>query len=402
MPDFLERILSLFFKEDEYRELIKKYQFYLNSTPEPKVSSLKFSNGKKQKIVEVNRSWIDFSITFAKNNLPQKKFVEFLFYLGESAVSIGELNAAQDVYLMLKQISEKNAAFENIAAYSMLALGDIYSRQALWQMSEDYIFKANKLFSKQKDLKGCARCENLLGTIYGDKGNILRAKNHFEKSLSFLNPTKDIGLIGMLEMNLGILCNIQNNYDLAYTYFQRAVLKFEKLNDFRRIAELKHNLGMMFSHKGEYQMAIKEFDAGILICLNKGLKPILVLSYLSKAFVYIQLNDYSLARAYADNSLKLSFLINDRLSIADNYKIKGIIERNLNNYQDAEDYLLTSLRLNTELDNIMNIAESAFELTLLYNEIGKTKKAKVYQKMALDNFKAMDAVEMIKKAQEAL
>lgn len=399
MFDFLERILSIFFKEDEYRELINMHLAQMSGA---KVSSLNDINGGKQKIVDVNRSCIDLSITFAKNNLPQKKFIEFLLYLGENTISVGELDAAQDVYLMLKQLSENDAKLENIAAYSMLALGDIYSRQALWQISENYIFKANKLFSKQKDLKGSARCENLLGTMYGDKGNISRAKIHFEKSLSFLNPKKDVGLIGMLEMNLGILCNIQNNYDLAYTYFQRAVLKFEKLNDFRRIAELKHNLGMMFSHKGEYQLAIKEFDAGILICLNKGLKPILVLSYLSKAFVYIQLKDYSLARAYADNSLELSFKINDRLSIADLYKIKGIIERNLNNYRDAEDYLLTSLRLNTELDNIMNIAESAFELSLLYIEINKTKKAKAYQKMALDNFKLMNAVEMIKKVEDAL
>ena len=69
----------------------------------------------------------------------------------------------------------------------------------------------------KKDNRGIAVCENFMGTIYGERGNIKKAKDHFEMSLSLLNPAKDKSLFGMLEINLGIINNIQGNYDEAFT-----------------------------------------------------------------------------------------------------------------------------------------------------------------------------------------
>ncbi|RPI66169.1 MAG: tetratricopeptide repeat protein, partial [Ignavibacteriales bacterium] len=165
------------------------------------------------------------------------RFIEFLLHIGEFSVSQGEFETALHIYERVLKESIEDKDFESFSAYAYLSKGDLYSRQADWENSISYISKASELFEKQRDLKGLARSENLLGTIYGDKGDINQAQYHFEQSLSYLDPKKDETMIGMLEINLGILNNIQGNYDIALSYYQRALIKFEQIQDMRRIAE---------------------------------------------------------------------------------------------------------------------------------------------------------------------
>ena len=216
----------------------------------------------------------------------------------------------------------------------------------------------------------------MLGSMYGDIGSIKKAKECFENSLSFLNPQTDIALIGMIETNIGILNSIRGDYDDSLLYFQRALIKYEQIKDLMRMSQLRHNLGMLHTQKGEYEAALREFDLSISISIKAGFLPNLVLSYLSKSYIYAKSNDLPLASAFADKSFELSRKLNDRLSIADIYKIKGIIERKLKHYDLSENYLLTSLRLNIELENILNQAETLSELGDLYIEVNKKEEAK--------------------------
>jgi tetratricopeptide (TPR) repeat protein len=83
---------------------------------------------------------------------------------------------------------------------------------------------------------------------------------------------------------------------------------------------------------------------------------------------------------------------NDKLSIADIYKTKGIIQRKLNMYDLAESYLLTSLRLNKELQNELNLAETSIEIGRLYKETGRTNESKQYFNNAIKYYKKIKAV----------
>jgi hypothetical protein len=81
--------------------------------------------------------------------------------------------------------------------------------------------------------------------------------------------------------------------------------------------------------------------------------------------------------------MEISSKINDRLSIAEVYKIKGKIELELNNLEYAENLLLTSLRLNGELENKFNLSETCNCLSKLYKLKNNTKESAKYQKLAL-------------------
>jgi tetratricopeptide (TPR) repeat protein len=198
-------------------------------------------------------------------------------------------------------------------------------------------------------------------------------------------------LTAKIEINLGIISNIIGDYETAFSYYRRALLYFEKIKDLHRIAEIRHNLGMFYTKKKNLKAAIKEFDKSILSSMQCGDIAFRGLPYLSKAYIYTLQNDLHLADAFATKALEICSKINDKLSIADIYKIKGIIQRKLKSYDLAENYLLTSLRLNTELQNKLNQAETSLEIGRLYKETGRINESKPYFDNAIKYFRKIKA-----------
>lgn len=403
--NMIDKLLQNYFKPNELAEY-RKILIKNSEEKKPFKSSLNIS-AKNQLDSEIAPSKnfhasVNFLITFAESRLNRQKFLEFLQNLGELSISQGELITATEIYNFIINLVEEDPKQENTYAHALLALGDINGRYAEWEKSISYIKKAKKLLLKHKDYKGCFRCENLLGTIAGDRGNLKQANKHFEKSFTYLRNKKDDALIGILEINLGIINNIQGNFDAAYNYYQRALIKFEQSQDFKRITEIRHNLGMLFTEKGEYKAAMTEFDLSIYSALKAGYLPTLALSYLEKAFICTKLEDYPLASAFADKSLEICFKLNDRLSIADIYKIKGIVERSIGNYKGAENYFLSSLRINEEVENDLNQAETSFELGILYVKQNRKEEAVKYLNFSLDYYRKQNAHALVRKIQDIL
>ncbi len=82
--------------------------------------------------------------------------------------------------------------------------------------------------------------------------------------------------------------------------------------------------------------------------------------------------------------MEVAYKLSDKLTIAEVYRIKGMIQRNLKNYTLAENFLLTSLRLNKEAGNQLNVAETSNELGLLYRDMGRIKDSEQRFKEALE------------------
>jgi tetratricopeptide (TPR) repeat protein len=379
----IEKILVPYFSTDEINEIKK----ILSVTDEKQL---------------VSRAQIDLLITYAENKLSQNKLIQFLITLGETVKSSGEYDVALSIFDSLVRTTGNESKLSNIKINCYLAIADIYEKQAYWKESLALVRKAKHAFRLKKDDKGIAFCENFLGTIYGERGNIKKAKSYFEMSLSFLNPAKDKALFGMLEINLGIINNIQGNFDEAFTCFRRALVIFEQTHDINRIAELRHNLGMLFTQKGDYNSALSEFDKSIALSTELGYLSKLGIAYLSKAFIFTQLKDYPLASVFANMAMEICSKLNDRLSMADIYKIQGIIERNLSNYKLSENYFLTSLRLNQDLSNSLNKAETLYELGKLYVDMNQKNMGLEVFKSSLEYFRNINSAGMVRKLKEEI
>jgi len=397
----IEKILIPYFNEDEINE-IKKILFVTSEKWLVSFPDIIKENKEVDSRALISRAQIDLLITYSEKKLPYNKRIQFLLILGETIKNNGEYDGAVSIFNSLVNTAGDENKLASIKINCYLAIADIYEKRAFWKESLVLVKKAKNAFRLQKDNKGIAFCENFLGTIYGERGDINKAKSHFEKSLSLLNPAKDKALVGILEINLGVLNNMQENFDEAFTYFQRALVRFEQTQDVKRIAELHHNIGMLFTQKSEFNLALTEFDQSIALSIEAGFLSKLGISYLSKAYIFTQLKDYHLAWVFSNKAMEICSKLNDRLSMADIYKIQGIIERNLNNYKFSENCFLTSLRLNQDLSNKLNKAETLYELGKLYVDTNQKNKALEVFKSSLEYFQNINSLDMVSKLKNAV
>ena len=400
----IEKVLASYFDRktiSEYKKLLRK------KPPEAaRIPSLSILN-KKQLAAQLPSGsefqyTINLLITFARERLEDVSFAEFLIQLADTAILQGEYNFAMQTLEYLLSLIEKREDLIAFRAQGYFLLSTVYSRLSEWDKSIQALNKAKKLFEIQKDFRGYVRCENLLGVIHLDYGKLDKAEKHFENCLSHLNINNDTNLMGMIEINLGIVNGMKGIYEAAYNYFHRALIKYNKLQNFIRIVELRHNLALLHIDKREYRPALEEIDHSIALAIRLNYVSNLAISYLTKALIYIQLNDLALANAFSDKSLELCYKLNDRLSVADNFKLKGIIEREKGNFKLAETHLLTSLRINEKLSNRLNYAETAVELGILYRNKKMNVQAGEYLKTALNYYKQINHKDRIKYIREIL
>ncbi len=392
----LEEILHDFLDKKQIEEF---HSLYKSSLVTGAASKHKVKSSKKDFKVANGlnyRAQIDLLITYSASRIPKENFFSLLLYLSQASVTNGEFATAIEINEKLISLTRDDKNFIDLTAHAQLLIGEIFSRQANWQNSFTYIQQARELFESVNDIKGIAKCENLLGTIYGDLGDVKNAIENFESALGRSINENNFIVKGKIEINLGIVNNIKGLFDEALIYFKRALISYEKIDDKKRIAEIHQNIGMVYTKKGDYKSALNQFDESLAFAVESNYLQIIGFVYLSKSYVFSQMTDYSLANAFADKAMEVAYKLSDKLTIAEVYKIKGIIQRNLKNYPLSENYLQTSLRLNVEAGNELNQAETYHELGLLYRDMGKTEESEKNLNMSLEYFKKINAEPDIK------
>ena len=396
----LDGLLKRYFNDDELSRLNQ------NINP-PKKGSDKITGMindfyRNQLQIESNnyseRVKIDRTVTFSEKTLQADKFYIFLLDISQLCLSRGRLNLANELFKKVKKNSNNNVR----KAESLLGLADVFSRRADWQRSLVTIDEAESIYRELNDNGGLAKCENLLGSIYGERGDLAKAKAYFLNSLALINPENDVEFAAALETNLGVLESIQGQMDNSIKHLTNALVSYTKLGNNRRITDIKHNIGMVYLESGDYESALATFDEAIEIAKQGSFISTLSLIYLAKSQVLVATDELYYASEFADKALDISNSTDDKLTSADSYRVKGIIERSRKNFDSAETYLLTSLRINTNLKNEHNIALTSLELAELYEEKNNSQSKESYLTSALNYFKQINAFKEVKKIEDML
>ena len=193
----------------------------------------------------------------------------------------------------------------------------------------------------------------------------------------------------MILTNLGIISAIQGDYEKAVWNCKKSIEKFEKLNDTRRLSRVYHNIGMLLSRMEEYDSALDEFNKCITLSLENNYLSNCAVAYIGKAFIYTKLKNVALADAYTNKAMEIAYRINDTLSIADIYKIKGMIQNDLENFQLSEELFENSIRLNKDMENKCNEAETSAEIGKLLQKNERNEEAEKYISSADEYFKGI-------------
>ena len=343
---------------------------------------------------------IDRTVTFSQKRLESNKFCEFLIEIGRVCISGGKLNLAAEIFKKANICSYGLA--KTYKAESLTGLANIQIQRGNWKRGIDIIGEAEAIYREEKDNHGMAVCENLLGTINGELGDIENAKQHFLKSLSLINSETEMEIAAELETNLGILDHMEGNSDSALTHLKKAQKIFKELENFKNYVNTLLSKGQIYFELENYSSAISSIDEGIEIAKQKGFLSILCLLYHTKSSILISKEAYYYAAEFADKALAISHNSNDKNALADIYKVKGIIERELENYERAESHFLNSIRINTALRNEMNTAEAYVELGILYRKLNNANSKRTSFNNALGYYKKIKSSMKIKKVEDLL
>lgn len=321
------------------------------------------------------RLFADTIITHISKDLPEEKYVEFLLQFSKLILTQGENNLSFELASTALILCDSKKEFELLKAQGLLLTAEFYLKQAIWKDAISSIKQAIEVFERNSFISGLAKCEFLMGSMYVEKGDLKAGRVRLDNCLNYLKQNDDTQLTAMVEVHFGIISYIEGNFQKALDYYEKAKAKFETNGDLRRKAEVLQNIGMIYQQQNNFSKALDIYNECIEIAKDKGYKPILNLSLINKAAIFLEQDAIDDSFNTAHEAMTLSYQLNDKLSIADIHKILGIISSKRENYLAAETYLLTSLRLNNELSQDLNAAETNYELGILYKTKGDRYRA---------------------------
>lgn len=329
---------------------------------------------------------LDAVITECQHALPRESFYDLLLEVGSLCLLRGEFAEAKALFGQVIKGAVGSRKCTAAAGRAMLRRAELYLRQAKWRPALDDLRRSRRIFTRLKDEFDLGRVENSFGVYYAEHGDLKRAAAHMRKARLMFEKTKHSDMAAAALMDLGILANIAGKWDEAFSFYSRALPRFEERGDLSRLAELHHNLAMVLVSKGEQRAALGQFDESLTYSNQLGYQPLIALSTLGKSAVHSRLGDYPLSLALANRALSIFRQLDDRLSLADAYKIKAIVQREMRNLDVSELYLHTSIRINEEYSNPVNLAESYVELGKLYAVRGDLPRASLAFRAAIRYF----------------
>ncbi|MBN1302601.1 MAG: tetratricopeptide repeat protein [Melioribacteraceae bacterium] len=340
------------------------------------------------------RDQIDKLLTFTEKRVTQNINVKLAISLTELMISYGEFELAGD--LNDEYLKKFATIDQELTAEMYLQKSKIQWNQGEWKTSRSFCTKARSIYEELNNSLGLAYAENMFGTIEGEQGNIEKAFKHFYTSISYLQEENNDSLKAKIFSNIGVLANMLGKYDEAKKNLSESLNYYSRLNEPRNVARVYHNLGMLSLAQRDYKTAINYFDQGITISIDKGYLSNCAISFIGKASAYSMLGEAELSDAFAEKAFEIAYKINDRLSIADVYKVKGIIYKLINNNSLSEEFFENSIRLNEDFQNQVNLAEAELELSKLYNESEKKLKGEELLELAKKYYKKVKAADILK------
>lgn len=365
----------------------------LNQLSKTDLAQLNFNIDQSQ-----DRFFLDRTITFSKKHLNNTDYNQLLIKLGELCITHGMYNYANELIGEIKKESES----VNLKVDSLFIQANIYAKKGKWIYSLEAIKKAKELYNELNDISGLAECDNVIGSIYAERGQLGEAGKYYKESHRLAKSEKNEKLQAKLEVNLGIINSIENNFDAASIYFSDALKKFKEQNDTKRIAEVEHNIGMMHRDRRDYNTAITHIDNAIQLAMENDFHAILAISYIAKAEILINLDEMDFAFAISKKAMETAHQLNDQITIAEVYRIRGIIYRKKHKYDLAENSLQSALRINKTHDAKLNSAECNYELSQLFRVIQDKEFEKKYLSDALKDFKKLNRQNYIEEIESRL
>lgn len=237
-------------------------------------------------------------------------------------------------------------------------IGSYYEAISDYSKALDFHFKALKIDESIGNKRGELRHLGNIGIIYGDLGEYKKALDYDYKSLAIAKTLHSIEDEVALYGNIGGEYNYLKNYEMSLQYYSKALDMYKDLKDSASIAMMLGNFGNVYGDLGDNE-------------LDKGIDP-------------KDIADYYTAIVYYKKALSLYENIGDKRNKSILLGSLGDLYMIIKKYDLAKKMLFESLALSEDLHYLEGVMEINKSLSLLYSDLGDSKKSFEHYKNYID------------------
>jgi putative nucleotidyltransferase with HDIG domain len=254
-------------------------------------------------------------------------------------------------------------------------MGHIRSKKGEWSDALELYRESLEICEREGDDRGKAYALCSIGTVHLEQGAWPEVRRHYGEALRVTRRTGDTALIAQIYNNLGAMNNILGNWEDAIRYYRKCIPILEAADNRKGLAETYHNLGITSVDKGDLDGGDAYFLRSLEFSRACGDVRLSAYSTLNRAEIHRLQKKHEIALRLGRESFKVLQEVDDKLGMAEAYRILGSIERERGDDVKSEEDILLSVEINRRYDNPLGIAESYRELGLTYRHQERSKDA---------------------------
>lgn len=382
--------LAYHFKNSDDKE---KAVFYLNKAGDKAQFLYAFKNAINYYLDNIK---ILESREFEKEQLTQLS--EIYNKLAFSQSIIGERKESEGNLTKALEYCRKTRNKDN-ESLILMSMGNLYGDMGKWDKAIEY-FQDSLLISEEvNNLRRNARIIKSMGVVYLFKGDTERGYKYLKDSLKICEEIKAEALYAMVMNNIGIYYDMVGELENAVKYYKKSLSISKKLNNIIQMSNTMGNLGFAYSSLNESEQAINYFKESIKISerigdiYNKGINLI----HLGEE--YLKKDKFNKTKYYIIQAEEIFKILEDKLGLADVYKLKGILSKKLKDWESSDKFFKRSIKIYSQQGDRINEGEAYYEwgdMFVLKKDINLAKNKLLKSKKILENIGAKKYINEIK------
>ena len=231
-----------------------------------------------------------------------------------------------------------------------------FNKIGMYDSAIDYALRSNRAFQELGDSKGVGVSYNIVGQVFFNTGNYLKAKEYFLKYVENANERSDVVEQASGYINLGAAYRTLKNFDSAYYYQVKAIDFAKQVGNKYSIGNAYQNVGSALKSLKRYEEAIQYYDSALTLYRDLDYDDGALLTAENLGMLYLELKEYQKAETYFVEAMDWAEMLKlprRKMEIA---LYLSIIYRTQEKYKEAYPYLADYVALS---DSILNIDKQA-------------------------------------------
>jgi len=328
---------------------------------------------------------IDFEtiISYIAKHLKSPNYVELLNIISDLAIKHGEFCRAKDVlHIILKIVGKEDQSY---IASILKKIGNVEIYLNNFKAAHKIFNKSLEIYNKIEEREGIVSIKNYLGAILVEEGKFYEGEIYLIQARKMADDLHLSEMSSKINMNIGNIYNMRGLTSDAIKCYQKA-LSANQERDKELISNVYMNFAITYKFMHDYDKASEYIKKAQDVNKETSNRYQRGLVYLTKAELACLQGELSLATAFVTSAFAIFSEIGDRLSIAEAYKILGMVNRLSKNFDIALSYFENSKRIYEMITNPINLAETLVEMAKLYVDMGDKSLAKKVVNKAIKNF----------------